>query len=334
MVEKKIMWHVPGEYVDRVRAGNTKEASDKRQLLRVDDYLEFTGTDYKKHDYEDIEAYIQHGIARRDNGRRYVQQQFFFIRKFYEWLVPKTIDENPADHVDTEHYFGKGQPASKKDEKANGHAIYYFEPEEVDELITHAPDPVARNRFLIKLMFLTGPRAKEVVELKWDDDIDEDHRIITYTTAKSRGKTETRDVPYAPSLDRYLRNWRRKQQSRLGGTEADHVFTGRRRDDNGNLCAISPERVNAVVRKAAESAGLQETIYTDANGRERKKYSSHALRHSYAVYYVQGGDGKGTSGDIKSLKDLLGHSSTEITERYLNFKPSTLNDLARRHGPS
>jgi integrase len=183
-------------------------------------------------------------------------------------------------------------------------------------------------------MFLTGPRAKEVVELKWDEDIDEKNRIVTYVTAKGRGKTETRDVPYAPSLDRYLKNWKRKQQSRLGGAEADWIFTGRRRNENGNLCAISPEQVNAVVRKAVESAGLQEKIYTDANGRERKKYSSHALRHSYAVYYVQGGDGKGTSGDIKSLKDLLGHSSTEITERYLKFKPSTLNDMARRHGPS
>jgi len=170
--------------------------------------------------------------------------------------------------------------------------------------------------------------------LEWDEYIDENNRIITYVTAKSRGKTETRDVPYAPTLDRYLKNWKRKQQSRLGGAEADRVFTGRRRDADGNLCAISPERVNEIVRKAAESAGLQKTIYTDANGRERKKYSSHALRYSYAVYYVQGGDGKGTSGDIKSLKDLLGHSSTEITERYLQFKPSTLIDLGRRHGPS
>lgn len=333
MVEKKIMWHVPGEYVDYIRAGNTKEESDKRQLLRVDDYLEFTGTDFEKHDYEDVEAYIQHGIARRDNGRRYMQQQFFFIRKFYEWLVPKTIDENPAHQADAEHYLGKGQPASKKDKMADGQAIYYFEPGEIDDLITHAPDPVARNRFLIKLMFLTGPRAKEVVELEWDD-IDEDNRVVTYTTAKSRGETETRDVPYAPTLDRYLRNWRRKQQSRLGGSEADRVFTGRRRDENDELCTISPERVNHVVREAASAAGLQETIYTDANGRERKKYSSHALRHSYAVYYVQGGDEKGNSGDIKSLKDLLGHSSTEITERYLKFKPSTLIDLGRRHGPS
>lgn len=333
MVDEKELQHVPEKYITHIGAGKTKEASDKRQLLRVDDYLDFTGTDFENHDFEDIEEYIEHCIVARDNGRRYVQQQFFFVRKFYAWMVPKTIEENPADQVNTKHYFGKGQPRSKKDEKADGQAIYYFEPEEIGELITHAPDPVARNRFLIKIMFLTGPRAKEVVGLRWSD-IDEENRVVTYTTAKSRGETETRDVPYAPTLDRYLRNWRRKQQSRLGGAEADHIFTGRRRDDNGNLCAITPERVNAVVRKAAESAGLQEAIYTDANGRERKKYSSHSLRHSYAVFYVQGGDRKGTSGDIKSLKDLLGHSSTEITERYLQFKPSTLIDLGRRHGPS
>jgi integrase/recombinase XerD len=336
MPEEKELQHVPVEYQTHIKAGNTGDESDRRQLLRVDDYLDFVGTDVTEHDFETVESYIKHCIVNRDNGRRYVRQQFFFIRKYYDWLIPKTLAENPCDHVDTVHYFGRGQPQSKKDKQADGDAIYYFEPDEVDELITHAPEPVARNRLLIKMMFVTGPRAKEARQLRWDDvdNHDKEDRVIRYITAKKRGETEPRHVPYPPSLDRYLRNWKRKQKSRLGGAESPFVFSSRSRDDNGDLRPISTETVNKIVKSAARDAGLQETLYIDANGRERVKYSSHSLRHSYAVYFVQSGDGKGPGGDLKSLKDLMGHSSTAITERYLRFKSSTLMDLGRKHGPA
>ncbi|WP_436931509.1 tyrosine-type recombinase/integrase [Halosimplex halobium] len=327
--EKQDIQHVPRSYQTYIKAGDTRPESDHRQLLRVDDYLDFAGTDYVNHDPDDIGAYIQHCIVERENARGYVQQQFFFIRKFFDWLVPKERDENPADYIDTEHYFGKGNPPAKKEQQTPDEedTIYYFEPEEVDELIANAPFPAARSRFLIKLMHTTGPRAKEVKRLRWDD-IDEDKRVVTYITAKKRGKTDPRDVPYPATLDRYLQNWKRKQRTRLGGDDPKYVFTGRERDENDELRPISVRTINEdTVKQAVENADLQETLYVDANGRERKKYTSHALRHSYAVAFVEAG------GDIKSLKDLLGHTSTEITERYLQFKTSTLLDIGRKYGP-
>lgn len=336
---KKELDLVPRAYQTYIKSGQTDEKSDHRQLLRVDDYLKFAGTDIENHDHETVESFIQHCKVERENSARYVQQQFWFIRKFYEWHVPKTISENPCDHVDTVHYFGKGIPKSKKDALTpdGEDTIYYFEADGVKELIRHAPpNPVSRNRLLIKLMYVTGPRAKEARLLKWDD-IHWDEKTVKYITAKQRGETETRHVPYPETLPRYLRSWREKQRAKLGGEDAKFIFTGDERDENGFLKPISTERVNEIVKEAAENAGLQKTLYEDSNGRERKMYTSHSLRHSYAVFFITGGDPKGnhgrSGGDIRTLKYLLGHHSTSITERYLRFKKQTKIDIGRRYGP-
>jgi integrase/recombinase XerD len=82
-----------------------------------------------------------------------------------------------------------------------------------------------------------------------------------------------------------------------------------------------------VVTTAAENADMQEIKFVDAAGMERQKITSHDLRHSFAVHFVRNG------GDIRTLRDLLGHASISTTEKYLRFKSETKRDKLHRFGP-
>jgi integrase/recombinase XerD len=74
-------------------------------------------------------------------------------------------------------------------------------------------------------------------------------------------------------------------------------------------CAISPKIVDqeAYARKA---------------GIEGVRVSPHTLRHTFAVLYIRNG------GDSFSLQEILGHSTPEMTPRYVHL---ALRDVAEQH---
>lgn len=80
------------------------------------------------------------------------------------------------------------------------------------------------------------------------------------------------------------------------------------------------------MKQAAEDAGLQAHVHTDAAGNDRGKVTAHVLRHSYAVQCIKNGM------DTRRLQKLLGHSKIETTERYLQFANDDLRDAARKYG--
>ena len=70
-----------------------------------------------------------------------------------------------------------------------------------------------------------------------------------------------------------------------------------------------------IVRKAAESAGVEKTI------------SPHILRHSFATHLVENG------ADISSVQQMLGHSSITTTERYLHISKKHLQETIEKFHP-
>lgn len=161
-------------------------------------------------------------------------------------------------------------------------------------------EPVAvRDRALVELLYATGARVSEVVQLDVDD-------LATGDMLRVRGKgSKERVVPvgsYARSaVDAYL--VRARPELAVRGRVSPRLFLGVRG------APLSRQSAWAVLQQAAERAGLEAHV------------SPHTLRHSFATHLLQGG------ADVRVVQELLGHSSVATTQIYTYVSVDALRDV-------
>lgn len=146
----------------------------------------------------------------------------------------------------------------------------------------------------------TGARAGEVYSLTWGE------------TDPFTGTALLRDTKSNKNRHLYFTDEVRKMLLRrkpVAAKKTDLVFP----DKNGNKIVQISDTFNRVVNELK----LNEDV-TD----RRDKVTFHTLRHTYASMLVQAGV------DIYHVKELLGHSSIALTERYSHLSESTLKQAA------
>ncbi|QAU13020.1 site-specific recombinase xerd [Halorubrum sp. BOL3-1] len=221
--------------------------------------------------------------------------------------------ENPAEDLDTSSW----QTLSGESKKAKElKEVYYLESGEIDRLAKNAPNPKLRNELIIRLLYHTGLRRGELAETRLKD-IDTEERAINIHASKTH---LNRTVYYQSSLDTLMNRWVNVKRKALATAGSEYLFPTYKTEQ------IKPKQINRTVRKAADNAGLQEQVYTNAEGNEQMKVTAHVLRHSFAVQSLKNGM------DTRTLQKLLGHAKIETTERYLRLAKSDVRDAARKYG--
>lgn len=145
----------------------------------------------------------------------------------------------------------------------------------------------------ITLALNTGCRKTELLTLRWSD-VNKDRRYILLRPENTKSNRR-RAIPLNEKALAALR-------SRAAGNDTDWVFAGR----NG-------QRVKALdwlFRKAVKSAGLED-------------FRIHDLRHTFASWLVSEGV------ELVKVRDLLGHTSISMTERYAHLMPNRLLDAVQ-----
>jgi len=153
-----------------------------------------------------------------------------------------------------------------------------------------------------------GLRKNEILGLRWED-IDLERRMINLRRQKVHGKNETgplksgksRVVPILDVLAPLLRDWKLCCPSR-------------------ELCF--PSRIGTMMDDHTVNKHLDKA-FKDLDGVKRVTWHQ-ATRHTFASHWVM--DGR----PIEKLKEVLGHSSVTVTERYAHLRPDAYNaeDLA------
>lgn len=156
-----------------------------------------------------------------------------------------------------------------------------------------------RDKALLELLYATGARVSEIVDLNVDDVLDAE-------AIRLRGKGDKqRIVPvgsYArAALDAYLTRVRPEFSRRGRATPA--LFLGVRG------ARLSRQNIWLIIQAAAETAQLPAHI------------SPHTLRHSFATHLLQGG------ADVRVVQELLGHASVATTQLYTQVTADTLRDM-------
>ncbi|MEO6116920.1 MAG: site-specific tyrosine recombinase XerD [Pseudolysinimonas sp.] len=160
-----------------------------------------------------------------------------------------------------------------------------------------------RDKALLELLYATGARVSEAVNLNVDDLIGD---AGTAEVVRLFGKgNKQRIVPvgsYArAALDAYLVRVRPVLSARGRATPA--LFLGMRG------ARLSRQSAWLVIRAAGERAGLNLEL------------SPHSMRHSFATHLLQGG------ADVRVVQELLGHASVATTQIYTRVTADALRDL-------
>jgi len=156
-----------------------------------------------------------------------------------------------------------------------------------------------RDRALLELLYATGARVSEIVQLDADD-------LAHGDVLRVRGKgSKERIVPvgsYArAAVDAYLARVRPELSRR--GRATPRLFLGVRG------APLSRQSAWLVIQQAAERAALTAHV------------SPHTLRHSFATHLLQGG------ADVRVVQELLGHASVATTQIYTHVTVDALRDV-------
>ena len=152
----------------------------------------------------------------------------------------------------------------------------------------------SRDKALVELLYATGARVSELINLNTLDISTADTQAGSTTTVKLKGKGgKERVVPIGSfavaAVNDYLV---RSRPSLLKVSTQKALFLNQR---GGRL---SRQSAWNLVAKAAERAGLSDQV------------TPHSMRHSFATHLLDGG------ADIRVVQELLGHSSVTTTQIY------------------
>lgn len=274
---------------------------------------------------DDIEQWVIH-LSTEGYGAKTIEGRRWALSKFFRHMADKgRIDTDPMQAVSWEDIGVASGKTRKQEMSEENEGIYALSQEEVRTLAEHVPDPKVRNELLIKLLASTGMRAHEAADLTLDR-VDMEDRLIKVVDKKTGS---SRKVTYPQSLDALMNQWVNGGHRAVysSATDSEYLFVTRKSPKMTN------DRVNDQVRKAADSAGIQEVLYQDAAGKTRYKITAHTLRHTFAIQALRPDVGQGSMG-LRYLQDVLGHENIQTTQKYLQYVEKDAIDDMRKNGPA
>ncbi|MFC7402636.1 tyrosine recombinase XerC [Citricoccus sp. GCM10030269] len=169
-----------------------------------------------------------------------------------------------------------------------------------------------RNAAILELLYATGLRVSELSGLD-RTDVDYERRTLRVTGKGNKQRTVPFGGPAASALDRWLDQGRRHLAA--AGTTGDGTAAERALFVGVRGGRMGVRQIRDVVNKA-----LAELGDTSARG-------PHVLRHTAATHLLDGG------ADLRSVQELLGHSSLQTTQLYTHISIERLRDGYRQAHP-
>jgi integrase/recombinase XerD len=278
------------------------EANTQKTLRKPD---ETDGIDAV--DAMDVEDWLDFMLTERGLADSTVRSKFYDLSGAFNKIGDRYDLLSPYDPTDAADLSlvndGKGLDSRTEKQKASDdeRGYNYVTPHEKELLVKHVPAPELRNQVLLRLLWQTGARAHEVRNLTVDAvDLDGDRPTVTLNDEKTddnRTLAVNQD-PLPFLLDRYLNRGGRDEL--LGLDDSEYLFV------TNQSPKLARNTVNDIVKKAADNAGIQETL-NEAKDGSRRRITAHAFRHGFATHAYNEGV------DPRSLQVALGHEDISTT---------------------
>lgn len=263
-------------FIEKKLSKNTKDAY-LRDLTAFSSYV--NNADIKKVTSDDIRDYINYLSNSKDTDKT-IARKIVSIRTFFDYLVrDKKLDHNPCEKIE-----------SPKLKKALPKVLNI---KEVDQLLDLHPktNKEYRNRAMLEMMYATGLRVSELVNLSINDINIKDNYVRVF----GKGKKE-RIIPIGDCTTRIMEEYINEyRDGLLKGYLTDKVFIS----SYGK--GITRQGFFKILKQTAKNQGIN------------KDFSPHTLRHSFATHLLEYG------ADLKSIGEMLGHENIKTTQIYTHL---------------
>ncbi len=262
----------------------------------IQHYDENLLSDFGKIDRQTIRHFL--GKEYEDgNTAKTIAQRLAAIKSLFKYLVQaEVISDNPAMHIKTPK-IAKRIPT-------------FVQSNKIDELM-NMPDISKligrRDKAILELFYATGIRLSELVGLNIGS-INPHEKMLKVLGKGNKERLVPFGNPAKYALETYLKN---RGHSWMSPRETP-LFTGR-----------------AENRIAVRTVQQRIKIYLKVVLGGSEGASPHTLRHTFGTHLLD------NDADIRSIQELLGHSSISSTQIYTKVNPKKMKDIykdAHPHG--
>lgn len=269
-------------------------AAYEQDLLRLKSYMDAHGIDIVRATYDDLQAFV-FDTFKSISSVRTQARLIAGIHSFYRFLLyHHYIEQDPSELLESP--------------KKEHHLPDVLSLDEIDSMIAQidmSKPESHRNRAIIEMLYGSGLRVSELVNLRLSDI----YRREGFMRITGKGNKQ-RLVPISPVADRWLEYWL-EDRSKLDikAEYSDIVFLNR----YGRQ--LTRAMIFTIVKGLAKQADIHKTI------------SPHTLRHSFATHLLQNG------ADLRIIQDLLGHEDITTTEIYTHIEIQDLREAILKYHP-
>ena len=265
-----------------------------RDIEQYYEFLKENKIEDKDISNDEIRSYLKH-MDELKYSKSTISRNLSALRHYYNYLmISYNYKNNPFKQIRN----------PKKDKKIPNFLQY----DELENIINSIPLDNAldvRNRLIIELLYATGLRVSELTSLEVNQ--------INYSGREIKvvGKGNKERIVYFGEyceeiLKLYLRSYRNEL---LNGKRNDYLLLNK----DGN--PLSSRGVELIINKIIKELALKHNV------------SPHTLRHTFATDLLNNG------ADLKSVQELLGHSSLSTTQIYTHITNERLRSVYLKSFP-
>jgi len=257
---------------------NTKQA----YIRDIELFQENTDKDLRLVKRTDILSYMQY-LKNKGYAPTSIARRLAALKSFYRFMNAEGyVSSDPAQVIEA------GTKGTRLPRVLNLNEV---------EMLLDAPDTATdegyRDRTMLELLYATGMRVSEMVNL----NVSNLNLNMKYVIAFGKGSKE-RIIPLGKTavsfLDTYI-NVVRPRALHADNSEERHLFLS----VYGK--GLTRQRFWQIIKDYGQKAGI------------RKELSPHILRHSFATHLLDNG------ADLRSVQELLGHSDISTTQIYTHL---------------
>jgi len=261
----------------------------------IEDFIAFIEkSSYEVVDHHAIRAYIVN--VYKNMKKSSLSRKVSSIKVFFRFMKKKGyIEENTALVI--------------KNPKIEKHLPKFYTIDEMFHFLDYLPKEGwlnIRNRAIFELMYSTGMRAQEALNV----NIEDLHLDGMWVKAKGKGGKE-RILPFGDKAKLAIEEYSGLIRIRTAGKQASKgpLFV------NAHGTRLSYRGLLKIMKKHQIKAHLF------------KDLALHGIRHSFATHMLDSG------ADLRSIQELLGHSKLSTTQKYTHISMDKLMEVYDKSHP-